>query len=130
MTDKSISHRNSIHHDFYGIFSKEKFQKIYLDDEGNVVLTKTALGELSMSDKMLIKRWAERAENDETARKLALKPDAAIGMTKTQVHNKTNWRSPNYVKTTTTAYGTYEQWVCDDYQCLYFDNGKLTTIQQ
>lgn len=56
LTDKSISHRNSIHHDFYGIFSKEKFQKIYLDDEGNVVLTKTALGELSMSDKMLIKR--------------------------------------------------------------------------
>lgn len=61
---------------------------------------------------------------------LAKKPAAAIGMTKEQVRNKTNWGEPNSINTTTNKYGTHEQWVYRDYQYLYFDNGKLTTIQQ
>lgn len=61
---------------------------------------------------------------------LSKKPNAAIGMTKSQVRNKTNWGDPKYINTTTNKYGTHEQWVYDDYQYLYFDNGKLTTIQQ
>lgn len=66
----------------------------------------------------------------EKQRKLASKPDAAIGMTAEQVRNQTSWGEPRYIKTTTTKYGTREQWVYEDYQYLYFDNGKLTTIQQ
>jgi len=66
----------------------------------------------------------------EKQRKLASKPDAAIGMTAAQVRNKTSWGEPRYIKTTTTKHGTREQWVYEDYQYLYFDNGKLTTIQQ
>lgn len=66
----------------------------------------------------------------ENQRKLASKPSAAIGMSKSQVRNKTNWGEPKYINTTTNRYGTHEQWVYDDYQYLYFDNGKLTTIQQ
>ena len=66
----------------------------------------------------------------EKQRKLASKPDAAIGMTAEQVKSKTSWGEPRYIKTTTNKYGTHEQWVYDDYQYLYFDNGKLTTIQQ
>lgn len=82
-------------------------------------------------DMSTINRWrANAAESEAAAKKLAKKPNAAIGMTKSQVRNKTNWGEPKYINTTTNKYGTHEQWVYDDYQYLYFDNGKLTTIQQ
>lgn len=78
-----------------------------------------------------INKWrAKAAEREAAAKKLAKKPNAAIGMSKSQVRNKTNWGEPKYINTTTNRYGTHEQWVYDDYQYLYFDNGKLTTIQQ
>lgn len=109
---------------------KEKPQEMYIDDDGHVRLTKTESGELSASDKMLMKWRAESAEREAAAKKLAKKPNAAIGMSKSQVRNKTNWGEPKYINTTTNKYGTHEQWVYDDYQYLYFDNGKLTTIQQ
>lgn len=109
---------------------KEKPQEMYIDDDGHVRLTKTESGELSASDKMLMKWRAESAEREAAANKLAKKPNAAIGMSKSQVRNKTNWGEPDYINTTTNKYGTHEQWVYDDYQYLYFDNGKLTTIQQ
>lgn len=63
-------------------------------------------------------------------KQLAAKPSAAIGMSKAQVLNSTNWGKPKSVNTTTNAYGTQEQWIYSDYQYLYFDNGKLSTIQQ
>lgn len=61
---------------------------------------------------------------------LAKKPAAAIGMTKQKVLSSTNWGEPIDINTTTNKYGTHEQWIYNDYQYLYFDNGKLTTIQQ
>ena len=72
----------------------------------------------------------EGRQDVEYKAQLAKKPAVAIGMTKSQVRNKTNWGEPNEINTTTNNYGTHEQWVYDDYQYLYFDNGKLTTIQQ
>lgn len=72
----------------------------------------------------------KRLKEIEYRKQLAKKPSAAIGMTKSQVKNKTSWGEPRYIKTTTSKYGTHEQWVYDDYQYLYFDDGKLTTIQQ
>lgn len=68
-------------------------------------------------------------EKLEKRRLLAKKPDAKIGMTKEQVLNNTNWGKPKYVNTTINAYGTREQWVYETYQYLYFNNGKLTSIQ-
>lgn len=62
-------------------------------------------------------------------RNLAKKPAAKIGMTTNQVRNQTNWGEPNYINKTVTAQGTLEQWVYDDFQYLYFINGKLRTIQ-
>lgn len=72
----------------------------------------------------------EGKQEIERRAQLAKKPAAAIGMTKKQVLNNTNWGEPNSINTTTNKYGTHEQWVYGDYQYLYFDNGKLTTIQQ
>lgn len=63
-------------------------------------------------------------------KQLAKKPNAKIGMTKDQVLKHTNWGKPIDIHKTITKYGTTEQWVYESYQYLYFENGRLTTIQQ
>lgn len=52
-----------------------------------------------------------------------------IGMTQSQVL-ATAWGKPNHINKTVNRYGTWEQWVYDDYQYLYFENGKLVSIDQ
>lgn len=106
----------------------ESKSSVAIDENGQRYLTKvTGTGFFEKLEKEM---KAEQDKKDEFERQLAKKPDAAIGMTKSQVRNKTNWGEPKYINTTTNRYGTHEQWVYDDYQYLYFDNGKLTTIQQ
>lgn len=51
-----------------------------------------------------------------------------IGMTKSEVLNST-WGKPEDVNTTTTKYGTNEQWVYSLTRYIYFDNGIVTAIQ-
>lgn len=74
---------------------------------------------------------AEIDREAEAARKvLAAKPDAKLGMSKTQVENHSNWGKPEYKNRTITRQGVFEQWVYGEGQYLYFENGKLTAIQQ
>lgn len=102
----------------------------YKDDSGKAVLT----SDQYVMDKHEAKRKAENQaildERRKQARELASKPPVAIGMSTEQVRNKTNWGEPKYVNTTVSKYGTHEQWVYGDYQYLYFEDGKLSTIQQ
>lgn len=72
----------------------------------------------------------QKQERERKARELAKKPNAKIGMTKKQVLNDTNWGEPNGIRTFTTAKGTSEVWSYGSYQYLYFDNDKLTMIEQ
>ena len=65
-----------------------------------------------------------KAESD----RLAKLPGVKIGMTADQVLYKSNWSKPKSINRTTTQYGVREQWVYGD-SYLYFDNGKLTAIQ-
>jgi hypothetical protein len=51
----------------------------------------------------------------------------SIDMTKEMCRD--SWGAPNSINKTTNAYGYSEQWVYGDGDYLYFDNGKLTTIQ-
>lgn len=51
-----------------------------------------------------------------------------IGMTKAQVLNS-NWGNPSHVNRTVNQNGTREQWVYGGGNYLYFDDGKLTAIQ-
>lgn len=106
------------------------YMYMHKNDEGKVIFT----SDQEVIDKIEADRKAKNQtildERRKQARQLASKPSAAIGMTKEQVRNKTNWGEPNSINTTTNKYGTHEQWVYGDYQYLYFDNGKLTTIQQ
>jgi hypothetical protein len=62
--------------------------------------------------------------------KTCIKPSARIGMTSTQVRDETEWGRPEKINKTITARGVREQWVYWSGEYLYFDNGKLTAIQQ
>lgn len=50
-----------------------------------------------------------------------------IGMTKEMCED--SWGKPESINRTTNTYGTSEQWVYGGGNYLYFDNGKLTSIQ-
>ncbi len=49
-----------------------------------------------------------------------------IGMTKQMCRD--SWGEPNDIKSTSTRYGTHEQWVYTTIY-VYFDNGKISAIQ-
>lgn len=82
------------------------------------------------------RREAERAEDD--ARQLARESACAkagnkygvvrIGMGSAAV-KRCGWGEPMEVNRTTTARGVSEQWVYPDHAYLYFENGRLTAIQ-
>lgn len=57
------------------------------------------------------------------------KDEPKIGMTKDEAL-KSTWGNPKDINKTTTQYGTHEQWVYGGNRYLYFDDGKLTTIQE
>jgi hypothetical protein len=81
-----------------------------------------------------IHAMAAKAEADDQAQaaaavELAKKPSARIGMTAKQVRTSTNWGEPASVNRTMVSGHTHEQWVYGDRQYLYFDNGRLTAIQ-
>lgn len=67
---------------------------------------------------------AERAK--EAARRR--KEGVHIGMTPEDVL-ASNWGKPTDINRTTTATGVHEQWVYGNGNYLYFDNGRLTAIQ-
>lgn len=58
--------------------------------------------------------------------KLILNNRIRIGMNKNMVLE--SWGNPNDINRTISSYGVHEQWCYDD-AYLYFEDGKLTTIQ-
>lgn len=71
----------------------------------------------------------ESGKNVTAARKQAAKPGAALGMTPEEVIRDTAWGKPQKVNRTVTRAGVHEQWVYGGHNYLYFDNGRLTGIQ-
>lgn len=67
------------------------------------------------------------AEQERAAR--AKRPGARLGMSPSDVIERTNWGRPVTVNRTTTASGVREQWVYSSKHYLYFTNGVLTAIQ-
>lgn len=51
-----------------------------------------------------------------------------LGMTKQQVLDS-SWGEPQKINTSIGSWGTHEQWVYGNGNYLYFENGKLTSIQ-
>lgn len=70
---------------------------------------------------MLIKKYGK--ENGETV----ARGSVSLGMSKEMVLDARG--KPNRINETTGSWGTNEQWVYSK-SYLYFENGKLTSIQQ
>ena len=71
---------------------------------------------------------ADAAREKATAAAKRRKEGVHIGMTSEEVRGS-SWGKPDSINTTTTKYGTREQWVYGIGNYLYFENGKLTAIQ-
>jgi len=75
--------------------------------------------------KVAVERKARQAKVDAERR---ARGGVIIGMTPRQVLNS-NWGRPSHVNRTTTQHGSREQWVYGGGNNLYFENGKLTAVQ-
>lgn len=62
--------------------------------------------------------------SDETNATLRVKP--YIGMTKEELKNDCIWGTPEDINTTTTAYGTREQWCFSGYRYVYLEDDIVT----
>lgn len=51
----------------------------------------------------------------------------AVGMTASQV--KISWGEPEHVNETVGSWGKHEQWVYESNQYVYFENGRVTSMQ-
>ena len=71
-----------------------------------------------------------QVQKSEKERKIQLsKQGVRLGMTPKQVIEDTSWGKPKSINRTTNEYGVREQWVYGIKNYLYFENGKLTSIQ-
>jgi len=71
-------------------------------------------------NQLLIKKYGQQIAN------LIINEKVKIGFTKKMCLD--SWGEPETINTTTGSFGTHEQWVYDN-SYLYFENGKLTAIQ-
>jgi hypothetical protein len=71
---------------------------------------------------------SERRLATAVARDHKRKGGVRLGMTMKQVR-ASNWGQPDSVNRTTGAFGVHEQWVYEEGNYLYFEDGVLTTIQ-
>jgi hypothetical protein len=70
----------------------------------------------------------EKKASADARAKWKAKGGVRVGMTINQVL-ASNWGKPNKVNRSTNKYGVREQWVYEDSNYLYFENGILTSIQ-
>ena len=59
--------------------------------------------------------------------KLIIEGKVVLGMTKAMCEEA--WGKPKDINVSIGSWGRHEQWVYDGYNYLYFENGKLTSIQ-
>ena len=88
-----------------------------------------AVGSKEWFDAQITKIDVDAKVRDDASAALAKKPNARIGMTAKQVRDTTNWGEPVKVNRTVTAGHVHEQWVYGGSQYLYFDDGRLTAMQ-
>lgn len=77
--------------------------------------------ERKVREKNIIKKYGKYYGN------LILQKKVVIGMNENMVIE--SWGRPEDINRTIGSFGVHEQWVYDGGNYLYFENGKLTTIQ-
>ena len=111
---------------FSGVFEeKPSSTSLTESDETTINYNLTTLSKEGKVIKDKYPNWSKEVCN------AVAKSQIIIGMTKKQV--ETAWGRPYKINTTTGTYGTHEQWKMHDSinsSYVYFENGKLTTIQQ
>lgn len=75
-----------------------------------------------------IRKNEESAKEKEKEKERKKQQGVRIGMSKQDVLDS-NWGEPIKINKSTYSWGTTEQWVYPNYNYLYFENGKLTSIQ-
>lgn len=104
----------------YDIIKKipNSYKGKYAED---IVIAKTQIKRKSdgVTDEWDVQEKQEKIQNT----------DPQIGMTKEEVINDTRWGKPNDVNRTITKHGVEEQWVYNVYGYLYFEDDKVTVIQ-
>lgn len=80
------------------------------------------------NEKNEIKKKEERDEKKAKEKEAKKKQGVRIGMSKQDVLDS-SWGEPTKINKSTYSWGTTEQWVYPNYNYLYFENGKLTSIQ-
>jgi hypothetical protein len=98
-------------------------------DRDIVLAEKTCLAEEAANALIAQRIEREKAAAEAEALRVSKLPGVRIGMSAKTVVEKTNWGKPQEINTTTTKNGTHEQWVYGYRSYLYFENGKLTAIQ-
>jgi hypothetical protein len=75
------------------------------------------------------KRNQKAVEKEEKRKESLIGANPSIGMTMDEVINS-SWGEPEDINKTTTEYGTSEQWVYSRDRYIYFDDNKVTAIQE
>ena len=70
----------------------------------------------------------QKSEKNAKEKERKKQQGVSIGMTKQEVLDS-NWGEPERINKSTYSWGTKEQWVYPNYNYLYFENDKLTSIQ-
>jgi hypothetical protein len=99
----------------------EKYRAVVTDAEWNELGAK-------VTKRRLAAEAADRVAAEKANRARRKREGVRIGMSQQEVL-MSSWGRPENINRTTTASRTHEQWVYPGNQYLYFDDGRLTAIQ-
>lgn len=99
------------------IYEKEREEY----NQKKLTIEKQKNEEKKLREKSIIKKYGSYYG------KLILQEKVALGMSKDMVRE--SWGTPSDINRTIGNFGVHEQWVYESGNYLYFENGKLTTIQ-
>lgn len=111
------------------IFSERLFLGCFITNERRNELNQKEQEEHERLDRQLNQYFKEltRKYGSKNA-DLIIEGSVKIGWSKQMCRE--SWGEPERINKTTNSSGTHEQWCYPGSQYLYFDNGKLTSIQQ
>ncbi len=124
--DYILSASNSGDSLFYGELSYE----VYDAREGEDVnlFSKQGLADYKESEKQYEESLEKKKQEGKSSQKSIEKPTPQIGMTASEVE-ASSWGKPVRKNITEYPWGKREQWVYSIYRYIYFENGRVTSIQ-
>lgn len=124
--DYILSASNSGDSLFYGELSYE----VYDAREGEDVnlFSKQGLADYKESEKQYEESLEKKKQEGKSSQKSIEKPTPQIGMTASEAE-ASSWGKPVRKNITEYPWGKREQWVYSIYRYIYFENGRVTSIQ-